>query len=72
MRDIRVTNSKNVYLGYSRNDCKQLLANRDIESIAFAHWLAIPSLQLLLIFRHQRCVAVDCYSLAALVKTFIF
>ncbi|MES1964974.1 hypothetical protein M0N77_06475 [Psychrobacter sp. AH5] len=53
------------YLGYSRHDCTQLLANKNIDSIAFAHWLAIPSQQLLLVFRHQHCVAVDCYSLAA-------
>lgn len=49
------------YLGYSRNDCTQLLATNDIDSFAFGHWLAIPSLQLLLIFRHQHCVAVDYY-----------
>lgn len=53
------------YLGYSRNDCKLLLAQSNIDCVAFGHWLAIPSQQLLLVFRHQRCVTVDCYSLAA-------
>jgi hypothetical protein len=52
----------NPYLGYSRQECRQLLANSNIESIAFGHWLAIPSQQLLLVFKHQRCVAVDYYS----------
>ncbi|WP_352311759.1 hypothetical protein, partial [Psychrobacter sp. W2-37-MNA-CIBAN-0211] len=37
----------NPYLGYSRQECRQLLANSNIESIAFGHWLAIPSQQLL-------------------------
>ncbi len=58
-------NSIQSYLGYSRNDCRQLLATKNIDSIAFGHWLAIPSQRLLLIFRHQHCVAVDHYSLAA-------
>ncbi len=49
------------YLGYSRQDCQQLLAQDNIDSVAFAHWLAIPSQRLLLVFRHQRCVAVDNY-----------
>lgn len=48
-------------VGYSRQHCKQLLLENGIENIAFAHWLAIPSQQLLLIFRHQRCVAIDGY-----------
>ncbi|MDN5565784.1 MAG: hypothetical protein L0G25_03195 [Psychrobacter sp.] len=48
-------------LGYSRHDCLQLLSNNRISNIAFGHWLAIPSQQLLLIFRHQRCVAVNSY-----------
>ncbi|WP_351059019.1 hypothetical protein [Psychrobacter sp. TB20-MNA-CIBAN-0197] len=55
----------NPYLGYSRQECRQLLANSNIESIAFGHWLAIPSQQLLLVFKHQRCVATDDYSKVA-------
>ena len=53
------------YLGYSRHDCVQTLSTQGIESIAFGHWLAIPSQQLLLVFRHQQCVALDYYQLAA-------
>ena len=59
------THLTNPYLGYSRQECRQLLANSNIESIAFGHWLAIPSQQLLLVFKHQRCVATDDYSKVA-------
>ena len=52
-------------LGYSRHDCLQVMLKQGIDSIAFAHWLAIPSQQLLLVFRHQRCVAIDNYEVAA-------
>lgn len=52
-------------LGGSRHFCLQALSNYGIDSIAFGHWLAIPSQQLLLIFRHQQCVAVDQYQVAA-------
>lgn len=30
-------------LGYNRHDCLQALLDQDIESITFAHWLAILS-----------------------------
>ncbi|MBE0442049.1 MAG: hypothetical protein ACTH7W_02895 [Psychrobacter sp.] len=52
-------------LGHSRHHCAQALSNQGINSIEFGHWLAIPSQQLLLVFRHQRCVAVDAYQIAA-------
>ena len=58
-----ITNTAKPYLGFSRYDCTQQLAKSNIDSIAFAHWLAIPSQRLLLVFRHQRCVAVDNYQL---------
>ncbi|MGM8884997.1 hypothetical protein ACS8FD_03545 [Psychrobacter sp. 1U2] len=61
----KATHSTNAYLGYSRQECRQLLATNNIESITFGHWLAIPSQQLLLVFKHQCCVAVDCYSKVA-------
>lgn len=48
-------------LGGSRHFCLQALSGEGIDSIAFGHWLAIPSQQLLLVFRHQQCVAVNCY-----------
>lgn len=51
----------NNYLGYSRYDCLQVILKQGIDSIAFAHWLAIPKQQLLLVFRHQRCVAINSY-----------
>lgn len=53
------------YLGYSRHDCTQNLSNQGIDSLEFGHWLAIPSQHLLLVFRHQQCVAVDYYQIAA-------
>ena len=52
-------------LGYNRQHCAQTLSNQGIASIEFGHWLAIPSQQLLLVFRHQHCVAVDYYKIAA-------
>lgn len=48
-------------LGYSRQQCLQLLSDNKISTIAFSHWLAIPSQQLLLVFRYQYCVAVHSY-----------
>ena len=48
-------------LGYSRSECLQALLKQGINSIAFGHWLAIPNQQLLLIFRHQQCVAINSY-----------
>jgi hypothetical protein len=53
------------YLGHSRQHCAQILLAQGMDSITFGHWLAIPSQQLLLIFRHQHCVAVDGYQRAA-------
>lgn len=52
-------------LGQNRRHCAQTLSNQGIDSIEFGHWLAIPSQQLLLVFRHQQCVAIDDYQLAA-------
>ena len=52
-------------LGQNRRHCAQTLSNHGIDSIEFGHWLAIPSQQLLLVFRHQKCVAIDDYQLAA-------
>lgn len=52
-------------LGHSRHHCLQALSREGIDIISFGHWLAIPSQQLLLVFRHQRCVAIDDYQLAA-------
>ncbi|MBH0086362.1 hypothetical protein I6E84_09045 [Psychrobacter sp. SCQQ22] len=52
-------------LGHSRHHCAQILSNQGIDSIEFGHWLAIPSQQVLLVFRHQRCVAIDAYQIAA-------
>jgi len=52
-------------VGRSRHHCTQALSNQGIDSIEFGHWLAVPSQQLLLVFRHQQCVAIDNYQLAA-------
>ncbi len=52
-------------IGRSRHHCTQALSNQGIDSIEFGHWLAIPSQRLLLVFRHQKCVAIDDYQLAA-------
>ncbi len=52
-------------LGRHRQQCVQTLSNQGIASIEFGHWLAIPDQQLLLVFRHQHCIAVDYYEVAA-------
>lgn len=52
-------------LGYSRYHCTHILLNKGIDSVEFGHWLAIPSQQLLLTFRHQHCVAVEGYQAVA-------
>ena len=46
-------------VGSNRQDFLTYLEQRNIRSISFAHWLAIPSLHLLLVFKGQRCVAVE-------------
>ena len=46
-------------VGSDRQDCLAYLDQHNISSISFAHWLAIPTLQLLLVFQGQCCVAVD-------------
>ena len=52
-------------LGHSRHHCLLTLSSAGIESLDFGHWLAIPSQQLLLVFRHQQCVVIDGYQQAA-------
>ncbi len=52
-------------IGLSRHHCAQTLLSQGVDSIEFGHWLAIPSQRLLLVFRHQQCVAIDEYRLAA-------
>ena len=54
-----MTSSTQGWLGYSRRHCIQALSAQNIDSISFGHWLAIPSQQMLLIFRNQQCVAID-------------
>ena len=46
-------------VGSTRQQCSAYLSQHDIASISFAHWLAIPSLQLLLVFRGQRCITIE-------------
>ncbi|WP_201566951.1 MULTISPECIES: hypothetical protein [unclassified Psychrobacter] len=55
----------NNLIGFSRHHCAQTLTSQGVDSIEFGHWLAIPSQRLLLVFRHQQCVAIDEYQLAA-------
>ena len=52
-------------IGFSRHYCAQTLTSQGVDSIEFGHWLAIPSQRLLLVFRHQQCVAIDSYQVAA-------
>ncbi|MBA6243817.1 MULTISPECIES: hypothetical protein [Psychrobacter] len=55
----------NNLIGLSRHHCAQTLSSEGFDSIEFGHWLAIPSQRLLLVFRHQQCVAIDEYQLVA-------
>ena len=48
-------------LGHSRQDCLDYLASQGVDSVSFAHWLIIPELRVLLVFRQQRCVAIEHY-----------
>ena len=52
-------------IGHSRHYCTQILSNQGVGIVEFGHWLAVPSQRLLLVFRHQQCVAIDDYQLAA-------
>ena len=52
-------------IGLSRHQCVQTLLSQGVGSIEFGHWLAVPSQRLLLVFRHQQCVAIDEYQLIA-------
>ena len=47
------------FVGMTRQHCQQQLHGALIDSVDFGHWLLIPSLKTLLVFRHQHCVAVD-------------
>lgn len=46
-------------IGSNRQDCLTYLEQRNIKCVNFAHWLAIPALHLLLVFKGQCCVAVE-------------
>ncbi|CAM4063010.1 hypothetical protein PSAR109036_07095 [Psychrobacter arenosus] len=46
-------------IGCNRQDCLTYLEQRNIKCVNFAHWLAIPALHLLLVFKGQCCVAVE-------------
>ncbi|MDN5620046.1 MAG: hypothetical protein L0G63_06110 [Psychrobacter sp.] len=52
-------------IGHSRHHCAKILSSQGVSSVEFGHWLAAPSQRLLLVFRHQQCVAIDDYQLAA-------
>lgn len=58
---MKINTSIQHYLGHSREYCLHALQSKGVDNVTFGHWLAIPSLQLLLVFRHQRCVAIDAY-----------
>lgn len=42
----------------SRWQCQQWVKKQRLPSIEFAHWLALPSLNVLLVFRQQRCTYI--------------
>ncbi len=46
------------WLGKQRQDCLEQCRKYNLDNIQFAHWLAIPSLQIMLTFYHQMCVEV--------------
>ncbi|WP_227430579.1 hypothetical protein [Psychrobacter sp. I-STPA6b] len=47
------------WLGMSKENCLAKCQTQDISQIAFAHWLALPQLGILLVFKKQQCVAVE-------------
>lgn len=61
MTIINSNNHHNDWLGLSRNSCSNKCQKLGLPTIGFAHWVAIPNQNLMLIFKHQRCVAVNAY-----------
>lgn len=53
------TYNSSVYIGMSRQHCQQLIQQQQLPSIDFAHWLALPTLGMLLVFQHQQCVCTS-------------
>lgn len=49
------------WLGKSKSQILQDLKNKNLASISFASWLAMPSLGILIKFDHQICQNIDYY-----------
>lgn len=47
------------WIGLSRNSCSNKCQQLGLHTIGFAHWLAIPNQNMMLVFKHQRCVAIN-------------
>lgn len=47
-----------MWLSQSKDSILQDLFCRERETVAFSHWLTVPSLGVILSFSHQRCVKV--------------
>lgn len=50
---------QNDWLGLSRSTCSNKCQKMGLPTIGFAHWLAIPNQNMMLVFKHQRCVAIN-------------
>ncbi|PID37829.1 MAG: hypothetical protein CR966_00230 [Pseudomonadales bacterium] len=48
--------------GLTRQQCLDFFAKKDTQVTKFAHWLGVPSLNLLLTFKQQLCVDVQIIS----------
>lgn len=57
---------KMAWLGKTRQECLDWCRLHRLDSVSFAHWLAIPSCGLLLTLKHQQCVEVDCIAVDSL------
>lgn len=59
----KIINDKQItqmhWLAKTKQSCLALCQQHNLATIEFAHWLAIPTLELLLVFRQQCCVAVE-------------
>ncbi|WP_230659669.1 hypothetical protein [Psychrobacter sp. I-STPA10] len=59
LTELQTEKTECIWLAKSKQRCLQLCQQHKLATIEFAHWLAIPDLGLLLVFRQQCCVGVQ-------------
>lgn len=51
------------WVGQSRQACLHYCQQHGYPTIQFAHWLAIAPLGIMLVFKNQHCIGVECITL---------